>query len=88
MPAQHRDELRIEKALVAHLDRVPHRPRLIDFEVAAAVHPGVAAPRELERRVGRARQQREEGFEASRVEAHLRRKLPEDRPQLVGRCSE
>jgi hypothetical protein len=81
------DERRIDEARVADLDRVAQRPDAIDLEPGAAGEALVMAARQRERRVAVARQHREEGVEALRVEAELRRELPQDRPSLSRRRS-
>jgi len=80
---QHRDELRRREALVPHFHRVPQPQVVQRLQADAPLRPLVVGAGDPQRCFGRARQDREELLEQLGVEAHHRRELPEDRPELV-----
>lgn len=67
---------------MAHFDRMAEWPLAIDRQLGTAIEPVVVLLRNREGRLGVARQQREEGLEPIREVRQLRRKLPQNRPEL------
>ena len=83
MPAQQRDKGRVEKALVADLDRVAQFAPLRGLGPAAVGEPLAAAFGEGRGGFGVARQQCEEMVEPLGRETEARRELPQHRAELL-----
>ena len=83
MPAQQRDKGGVEKARVADLDRVPQLAPAFGPRPGAAGEPVVVAAGERGGRLRVARQEREEMVETLGVKSEARRKLPQERAQLL-----
>ena len=81
--AQQRDEVGIEEALVADLDGMAERPHRVDRE-PGATGDAMVVPRGERQRAGRYRAAASRRTARSaRIEAKLRRELPQDRAELA-----
>src|SRR5581483_9372627 len=76
-------ELGRDEALMADLHRMAERPLAVDLEPAPALDAAVVPLRERQRRLGIARQAREEALDARGIEAEVRRQLPQQRAELA-----
>src|SRR5689334_24412246 len=93
MTAQLRNEPFVDEAFMTNLHGMPERAVTVDTEPASSLHARVASSSDRERRCERARQCGEKCLEARLIVTKLRRKLPQERPDLFAqieytRCEE